>query len=144
MSMSIQMRDRDIRLHGLDRSDRTYTLYYDETNNHRLVRIAEDGLNVPAAKCFVLGGIALYGPLRDGGILGAAGVAAASTQRPGTQARASGQRRHPAIARQHEGRGSSCNGSSKKASSCTFKLSIRSIGRSSTHRGLHRRRGLPY
>lgn len=60
-----EMRDRDIRVHGLDRADRTYTLYYDETNNHRLVRITEDGLNVPAAKCFVLGGIAQSGPPRE-------------------------------------------------------------------------------
>lgn len=58
-----QMRDHDMRLHGLSRADGAYTLYYDETNNHRLVRITEDGLNVPKAKCFVLGGIAHSGPL---------------------------------------------------------------------------------
>ncbi|MGE0770001.1 MAG: hypothetical protein AB7L90_26480 [Hyphomicrobiaceae bacterium] len=60
-----QMRDHDIRLHGLNRADEAYTLYYDETNNHRLVRITEDGLNVPEAKCFVLGGIAHSGPPRE-------------------------------------------------------------------------------
>ena len=60
-----QMRDHEIRLHGLNRADGAYTLYYDETNNYRLVRITEDGLNAPEAKCFVLGGIAHSGPPRE-------------------------------------------------------------------------------
>lgn len=39
-------------------------LYYDETNNHRRIRIRDDGLNVKPPLCFVLGGIVHAGPRR--------------------------------------------------------------------------------
>lgn len=54
-----------ILLHGLDRADEAYTLYYDETNNIRRLLLADDGLNVPELKCFVLGGIGHAGPTRS-------------------------------------------------------------------------------
>ena len=44
-------------LHGLQGLDQAYTFYYDETNDHRLIRIRDDGLNVKPPQCFVLGGI---------------------------------------------------------------------------------------
>lgn len=54
----------EIAMHGLNHADDEYTLYYDETNNHRLVRITDTGLN-NEAKCFVLGGIGHRGPPRE-------------------------------------------------------------------------------
>lgn len=57
-------RNAELALHGLLKADDVYTLYYDETNNHRLLRIGPAGLNVREPRCFVLGGIAHRGPPR--------------------------------------------------------------------------------
>lgn len=57
-------RNAELALHGLLKADDVYTLYYDETNNHRLLRIGPAGLNVREPQCFVLGGIAHRGPPR--------------------------------------------------------------------------------
>ncbi len=51
-------------LHELQGLDEAYTFYYDETNNHRRIRIRDDGLNVQPPQCFVLGGIVHAGPRR--------------------------------------------------------------------------------
>jgi hypothetical protein len=40
-------------------SEKSYTIFYDETNNIRKLRFTENGLSDDAFKCFVLGGIAL-------------------------------------------------------------------------------------
>lgn len=53
-----------IALHGLHNVDKAYTIFYDETNNHRRVHVREDGLNIPEPTCFVIGGIAYGGPER--------------------------------------------------------------------------------
>lgn len=55
------LRGLDIRLHGLDRADAHYTLYYDETNNIRRLHVTADGLNVDNPGCFVLAGVAHTG-----------------------------------------------------------------------------------
>lgn len=55
------LRRLDIRLHGLDRADAPYTLYYDETNNIRRLHVTADGLNVDNPGCFVLAGVAHRG-----------------------------------------------------------------------------------
>ncbi|WP_024921356.1 MULTISPECIES: DUF3800 domain-containing protein [unclassified Afipia] len=60
-----QIRDPDIALHGLTRTDERYTIYYDETNNIRRFHVRPDGLNVAEPKCFVIAGIAHHGPVRD-------------------------------------------------------------------------------
>ena len=59
------LRERDIALHGLVKVNEVYTLYYDETNNIRRLHIRPDGLNVKEPECFVVGGIAHTGPVRD-------------------------------------------------------------------------------
>ncbi|GHD00834.1 DUF3800 domain-containing protein [Novosphingobium pokkalii] len=51
-------RDPAIELYGLPVTDEARTLYYDETNNHRLVYLTDDGFNVPDPRFFVLGGVA--------------------------------------------------------------------------------------
>jgi len=56
------LRGLDIHLHGLDRADAPYTLYYDETNNIRRLHVTADGLNVDNPGCFVLAGVAHSGP----------------------------------------------------------------------------------
>lgn len=53
------LRDLEIRMHGLDRADVAYTLYYDETNNHRKLHVTANGLNVKDPGCFVLAGVAI-------------------------------------------------------------------------------------
>lgn len=58
------IRDPTIQSHDLPGVDETYTLYYDETNNIRLLHITADGLNAPVPGCFVLGGIAHRGSSR--------------------------------------------------------------------------------
>jgi hypothetical protein len=60
-----QIRDREIRLHGLTKADEIYTMYYDETNNIRRLHVRPDGLNIREPKCFVIGGVAHRGPVRD-------------------------------------------------------------------------------
>lgn len=47
----------DPRLYG---TDKNYTLFYDETNNVRKLRLRENGLNIKKCDNFVLGGIALH------------------------------------------------------------------------------------
>jgi hypothetical protein len=59
------IRDSDILLYGLNKAGKTYTIYYDETNNIRRLHVTADGLNVREPMCFVLGGIAHEGPARD-------------------------------------------------------------------------------
>jgi hypothetical protein len=60
-----EIRDREIRLHELTKADEIYTMYYDETNNIRRLHVRPDGLNVKEPKCFVIGGIAHRGTVRD-------------------------------------------------------------------------------
>ncbi|MDW9378027.1 hypothetical protein GOC57_30910 [Sinorhizobium meliloti] len=60
-----ERREAPIALYGLYNADRAYTIFYDETNNHRRVHVREDGLNIPEPTCFVIGGIAYSGPQRD-------------------------------------------------------------------------------
>ena len=55
------LRDLEIRMHGLERADVVYTLYYDETNNHRKLHFTANGLNVKDPGCFVLAGVAIPG-----------------------------------------------------------------------------------
>jgi hypothetical protein len=52
-----ELRETEIRLHGLTKADGVYTFYYDETNNIRKLRVGPKGLNVGTPKTFVLGGI---------------------------------------------------------------------------------------
>lgn len=59
------MRDPAIQLNGLHDADKSYTFYYDETNNIRKLHIKPDGLNVNQPKCFVLGGIVHQGASRS-------------------------------------------------------------------------------
>jgi len=58
-------RDLIIKLHGLSAVDREYVMYYDETNNIRLLRVRTDGLNSPNPKCFAVGGIAHHGQIQQ-------------------------------------------------------------------------------
>lgn len=60
-----QMRDLAIQLHGLTKVNEPYTFYYDETNNIRRLLITPDGLNVRNPQCFVLGGVAHAGAVRN-------------------------------------------------------------------------------
>jgi len=53
-----EQRDPAIELYGLSVTDEARTFYYDETNNHRLVYLTDDGFNVPDPRFFVLGGVA--------------------------------------------------------------------------------------
>ncbi|WP_107677986.1 DUF3800 domain-containing protein [Agrobacterium sp. LAD9] len=53
-------RDLEIRLHGLDKANVPYKLFYDETNNHRKLHVTANGLNVEDPGCFVLAGVALH------------------------------------------------------------------------------------
>ena len=59
-----EVRDPAIALNGLANVDRTYTFYYDETNNIRRLHVTADGFNVKEPMCFVLGGVAHRGPPR--------------------------------------------------------------------------------
>ncbi|MEN7537298.1 hypothetical protein [Aurantiacibacter flavus] len=56
------IRDPTILLNGLTGLDRVFKLHYDETNNIRRLHLTPDGLNVRAPQCFVLGGVAHFGP----------------------------------------------------------------------------------
>lgn len=58
-------RDPAITLYGLPVTDEARTFYYDETNNHRLVKVTPDGLNVADPRPFILGGVSHPGPRRD-------------------------------------------------------------------------------
>lgn len=57
MSDVKQMRELVIAMHGLTNVDREYTIYHDESNNIRLLRLTENGLNITNPDCFVLGGV---------------------------------------------------------------------------------------
>lgn len=59
-----EQRDPAIELYGLPATDDVRTFYYDETNNHRLVYLTDDGFNVPDPRPFVLGGVVHAGPKR--------------------------------------------------------------------------------
>jgi hypothetical protein len=59
-----ELRYGTIALHGLTRADRSYVMYYDETNNIRRLHVRPDGLNAPEPQCFVVGGVAHAGPIR--------------------------------------------------------------------------------
>ncbi|MEZ2142260.1 hypothetical protein AAE026_08130 [Bradyrhizobium sp. DN5] len=59
-----ELRDAQIRLHGLTKADGRYTFYHDETNNIRKLYIDVGGLNVAELKVFVLGGIVHQGEPR--------------------------------------------------------------------------------
>lgn len=52
-----EMRSSTIALRGLTGVDRSFTFYYDETNNIRRLHLTPDGLNVRTPQCFVLGGV---------------------------------------------------------------------------------------
>ena len=60
-----EMREADIQLHGLQRANERYTLYYDETNNIRKLHIRPEGLNIRQPKCFVLGGVVHTGTTKS-------------------------------------------------------------------------------
>lgn len=55
-------------MHGLQKTDRPYTFYYDETNNIRRLHLTETGFNEPDPTCFLLGGIGHDGPPRPLGL----------------------------------------------------------------------------
>jgi hypothetical protein len=57
-----EQRDPAIELFNLQAIDDPWTFYYDETNNHRLVHLTDNGFNVPDPRFFVLGGIVHPGP----------------------------------------------------------------------------------
>ena len=57
-----EQRELAVELHGLPETGEAWTFYYDETNNHRLVYLTDDGFNVPDPKLFVLGGVVHKGP----------------------------------------------------------------------------------
>jgi hypothetical protein len=59
-----ELRDTQIRLHGLTKADCVYTFYYDETNNIRKLHVGAKGFNVGTLKVFVLGGIVHEGSPR--------------------------------------------------------------------------------
>lgn len=59
-----KIRDPQIQMFGLTGADAVYTFYHDETNNDRKIHIREHGLNVPALKTFVLGGVVHEGAPR--------------------------------------------------------------------------------
>lgn len=60
-----EQRDPAIELYELSATEEVQTFYYDETNNHRLVYLTEDGFNVPDPRFFVLGGVAHLGPKKS-------------------------------------------------------------------------------
>lgn len=59
-----ELRDPMIALHGLEKADEAYTIYYDETNNIRRLHVRADGLNEREPKCFVIAGVAHKGQTR--------------------------------------------------------------------------------
>ena len=59
-----ELRETEIRLHGLTKANCVYTFYYDETNNIRKLYVDAQGFNVGTLKVFVLGGIVHEGSPR--------------------------------------------------------------------------------
>ncbi|NRG34423.1 DUF3800 domain-containing protein [Niallia circulans] len=51
------LRDRSIKMNGLQNVDIKYTFFYDETNNPKKFRITTEGFNVSEDDFFILGGI---------------------------------------------------------------------------------------
>lgn len=64
------IRHPDILMHGLDKVNEIYTIYYDDTNNIIRLRVTPDGFNVCDPRCFVLGGAAHTGSERPLDIAG--------------------------------------------------------------------------
>lgn len=64
-----EIRNPQIKFHGLSKADMAYTFYHDETNNIRKLHIAAQGLNVAEPDIFVLGGVVHDGPPRPLDIL---------------------------------------------------------------------------
>jgi Protein of unknown function (DUF3800) len=64
-----ELREPQIRLHGLTKANESYTFYHDETNNIRKLHVAAQGLNVAELKVFVLGGVVHEGTPRPIDIL---------------------------------------------------------------------------
>jgi len=60
-----EMREMVIKMHGLTNADCQYTIYHDESNNIRLLRLTENGLNITKPDCFALGGILHKGTPRS-------------------------------------------------------------------------------
>lgn len=60
-----EMRAPVLAMHPLPGVDEAWTLYYDETNNIRRLRVTDTGFNVDEPACFVLGGIVHAGEPRD-------------------------------------------------------------------------------
>lgn len=63
--MTDKIRNMIIEMHGLSNVDKNYTIYYDESNNDRLIRLTDSGLNIANPGCFALGGIAHKGSYYD-------------------------------------------------------------------------------
>jgi hypothetical protein len=59
-----ELREPQIRLHGLTKANNSYTFYHDETNNVRKLHVGAQGLNVAEMKVFVLGGVVHNGAPR--------------------------------------------------------------------------------
>lgn len=59
---------RIVGIHSLQKTDRTYTFYYDETNNIRRLHLTDTGFNEPDPACFLVGGIGHDGPPRSLGL----------------------------------------------------------------------------
>jgi hypothetical protein len=64
-----ELREPQIRLHGLTKANESYTFYHDETNNIRKLHVAAQGLNVAELKVFILGGVVHEGTPRPIDIL---------------------------------------------------------------------------
>jgi hypothetical protein len=58
------LREPQIRLNGLAKTDQNYTFYHDETNNVRKLHVAARDLNVAELKVFILGGVVHEGAPR--------------------------------------------------------------------------------
>ncbi len=64
-----ELREPQIRLHGLTEANKSYTFYHDETNNIRKLHVGAQGLNVAELKVFILGGVVHEGTPRPIDIL---------------------------------------------------------------------------
>ncbi len=53
-----EIREMLVQMHNLGDIDKSYIIYYDESNNIRRLKLTKNGLNIREPKCFVLGGIA--------------------------------------------------------------------------------------
>jgi hypothetical protein len=64
-----ELKEPQIRMHGLTKANKSYTFYHDETNNIRKLHVAAQGLNVAELKVFILGGVVHEGTPRPIDIL---------------------------------------------------------------------------